>query len=234
MPELLIIIKDFAANNPDFVTWSVAGLLFLSGLLLQKNWIKECISEWKLNYLLKNIGVESLHYITIPDGMDGKIFIENLILMPNKILLLGVKKYRGLIFAADKIDQWTQVIGNKSYKFDNPLHQLENDALTLNSKIEYSKVEGKVLFINGSEFPKGKPDNVIEISEIKGWQKGAASDISEALRTDWNKLSALVMRNDFVKDNGVYIDDENTSGLNVFSMLTMIVIISLWLSGRLL
>lgn len=234
MPELLIIIKDFAANNPDFVTWSVAGLLFLSGLLLQKNWIKECISEWKLNYLLKNIGVESLHYITIPDGMDGKIFIENLILMPNKILLLGVKKYRGLIFAADKIDQWTQVIGNKSYKFDNPLHQLENDALTLNSKIEYSKVEGKVLFINGSEFPKGKPDNVIEISEIKGWQKGAASDISEALRTDWNKLSALVMRNDFVKDNGVYIDDENTSGLNVFSLLTMIVIISLWLSGRLL
>lgn len=233
MSELIIIIKEFTINNPNLVTWLVAALILLLGLLLQASAIKEYLGEWKLSHLLKNIGVESLHNITIPDGMDGKVFIENLILMPNKILLLGVKKYKGLIFAADKIDLWTQVLGNKSYKFDNPLRQLENDALTLNTKIEHSKIEEKVLFIHGSEFPKGKPENVVEIAELKEWTKGSAADISEALHLDWKQLQELAVRNDFNKNKGVLFDDD-TSGVNIFSLLIFLILVSLWLAWRLI
>lgn len=232
MSEMLQIIKDFTVNNDNFITWAVAGLILLLGLLLQRTWIREYICEWKLNHLLKSIGVESLHNITIPDGMDGKIFIENLILMPNKILLLGVKKYKGLIFAAEKIDLWTQVVGNKSYKFDNPLHQLERDALTLNTNIKFTKIEEKVLFIKGSEFPKGKPDNIVEISDLKTWKKGTLSDIPEALQTDWKKLLELAIHNDFTKDKDIFVDD--TSGPNIFSIMSFIILISLWLTWRLM
>ena len=77
MSELLLLIKNFTLNNPDLVTWVVAGLLLLTGLAFQRVWVNEYISEWKLNHLLKNIGLESLHNITMPDEMDGKIFIEN-------------------------------------------------------------------------------------------------------------------------------------------------------------
>ena len=118
MSEVFVIIKDFTISNPNAVTWTVAAILLLIGVSLQKVWIKEYLGEWKLNRVLRSIRIESLHNIVIPDEMDGKIFIENLILMPNKMLLLGVKKYRGVIFAADKIDLWTQVLGNKSYKFE--------------------------------------------------------------------------------------------------------------------
>ena len=166
--------------------------------------------------------------------MDGKIFIEYLILMPNKILLLGVKKYRGLIFAAEKIDLWTQVIGTKSYKFENPLRQLERDSLTLNSKIENTTVEEKVLFIKGSEFPKGKPEKVVEISDIKEWPRNyIASDISAALDADWKQLSSLAVSNDFAKQKGEFIDDD-ASGLNVFFLFSMLTILSLWLVWRLI
>lgn len=219
-------------HNPTLVTWLVAGLILVLGLFLQIIWIKEYIGEWKLNNLLNNIGAESLHNVSISDGMDGKIFIEYLILTPNNILLLGVKKFRGLIFAADKIELWTQVIGKKSYKFENPLHQLENDALALNAKIENTKIVGKVLFINGSEFPKGKPEDVITISDIKDWTKEYAdSKIPEALLTDWNQLTTVAVRNDL--DKGILIGDDKSSGLNIFSLVMIIVFVSLWLVWRL-
>jgi len=232
MSELFIIIKEFILNQPTLVTWLVAGLILIVGLFLQSVWIKEFIGEWKLNNLLKNIGAKSLHNVSIADGMDEKIFIEHLILTPHHILLLGVKRFRGLIFAADKIDLWTQVIGNKSYKFENPLHQLENDAVVLNSKIENTKIVGKVLFINGSEFPKGKPDDVIAISDIKKWSKEYANaEIPGTLVSDWDQLTALAVSNNLNK--GILIEDGKSSGLNLFSLMMIIIFISLWLVWRL-
>ena len=232
MTELFLIIKEFVLHNPAIVTWLVAGLLLILGLFLQAAWIKEYIGEWKLNSLLKNVGAESLHNISIADGMDGKIFIEHLILTPDNILLLGVKKFRGLIFAAEKIDLWTQVIGNKSYKFENPLHQLENDAIALNAKIENTKIAGKVLFIKGSEFPKGKPEDVIAVSDIKRWSKeNANAEIPQTLLADWNQLTALAVSNDL--DKGVLMGDDKSSGLNLFSFMVIMIFISLWLVWRL-
>jgi len=235
MPELLLIIKDFNANNPNLVTWGVASILILFGLISQLFWIKECVGEYKLSHLLKNVGSESLHNVTIPDGMDGKIFIENLILLPNKILLLGVKKYRGLIFAAEKIDLWTQVIGNKSYKFENPLRQLESAVLALNSQIENAKITEKVLFINGSEFPKGKPEKVISIADLKNIScRYPSENIPEPLRKDWEVLLDMAVSQDLNKNGSVLIDEENTSGLNLFSLITIIIILTAWLGWRLI
>ena len=234
MTEVILIIKDFTVNNPDLVTWLVAAFIIVLGVLLQSFWIKEYICEWQLNHLLKNISSDSLHNITIPDGMDDKVFIEHLILVPKKIILLGVKKYRGLIFAADKIDLWTQVIGNKSYKFENPLRQLENDAVALNSKVKNTKIEEKVLFIKGSEFPKGKPDNIVTISDIKEWKSTfSKEDISGVIRADWEELVNASAANDLTSQ-GVLLDEENASGLNMFSLVTIIITLAIWLVWRLM
>jgi len=232
MSEQFIGLKEFTINNPDLVTWFVVALFVLMGLLLQKAWVKEYLSEWKLKRLLRSIGVDSLHNVTIQDEMDGKIFIENLILMPDKILILGVKKYKGLIFAADNIDLWTQVIGNKSYKFENPLRQLESDVLALNSKIENSKVEEKVLFIHGAEFPKGKPVNVIEIADVIAWRDASRqAEVPAALQADWKKLSELVLIDD--RDKALFVGDDNTTGFNLFNLVSVVMLTTLWLIWRL-
>ncbi len=234
MSELLSIIQEFNTNNPDLVTWGVAIIIVILGMLSQAFWIKECFCEYKLNRCLKNVGSVSLHNITIADSIDGKIFIENLILLPDKILLLGVKKFRGLIFAAEKIDLWTQVVGNKSYKFENPLRQLESVVLVLNSKIKNTKIEEKVLFINGSEFPKGKPEKIISLDELAKIEcRYAYENISSALREDWERLNGMIIERDYNKNKAVFVDEENVSGLNVFSLLVFITILATWLVWRL-
>ncbi len=234
MSELFPIIKDFTINNPSIVTWTMTGFLLLLGILIQYAWIKECLSERNLIRLLKKIGRDSVHNVIVSDGMGGRIFIENLILTPSNILLLGVKKYGGLIFAAEKIDLWTQVIGNKSYKFENPLRQLESDALLLTAKMENSKIEEIVLFINGSEFPKGKPDNVVTIADIKEWaRRNSGLDIPETLQSDWKLLLKLIVRNDFEDGKGIVMNEGTSSALNMFSLMSIIALTSLWLAWRL-
>ena len=232
--DLLLIIKEFNINYPSLVTWTVTAAIVLLGLISQALWVKEYIAEWKLNNLLKNVGAESLHNVTVSDDIDGKIFIEYLILTANKILLVGVKKYRGLIFAAEKIDLWTQVISNKSYKFENPLRQLESTISFLNNKIENTKIVGKVFFIKGSEFPKGKPENVVTITEIKEWGgKKDKLEISQALRKDWDTLTELVSNNDSNKEQSVLVDEVSASGMNKFSLFTTVMMLGAWLIWRL-
>jgi len=234
MSELLIIFDNLNNQHPELITWGVVVLFIFIGISLQSAYLKECITEWKLNRLLNNLGRESLHYVTIPDGLDGSIFIEHLILTPNGIVLLGVKKYKGVIFAADKIDLWTQVIGNKSYKFVNPLHQLEADVLALNSLIDNSKIETKVLFISGSEFPKGKPENVVSVSEIQSWRRAYTVDeIPNGLRTDWKRLLDIASKDDSINTYGAAIDPEGVSGMNLYSLVAVLAAISLWLVWRL-
>ena len=232
MSELFIIIKDFIQQNPAFVTWITTGLILAVGLLLQAAWIREFIGEWKLNSLLRNAGEKSLHNISIADDLNEKIFIEHLILTANGILLLGVRRFRGLIFAAEKIDLWTQVVGKKSYKVENPLHQLEGDTIVLSSMIENTKVTGKVLFINGSEFPKGKPKDVITVSELKDLsQESANSEISELLLADWEQLSASVESSN--SDKHILADSNKLSGINIYSLTMIIILVTLWLFWRL-
>lgn len=233
MIELLQKFEKINLEFPALITWGTAAILLLIALVSQRASIKENLTEWKLNRLLKNLGRESLHNVTIPDGMDGKIFIEYLILTPHEILLLGVKQYRGLIFAADTIDLWTQVIGKKSYKFENPLHQLESDVSALSAYVDKAKINSKVLFVKGSEFPKGKPTNIVSIQDVKDLQREyAVEEIPDHLRTDWKRLVDLASKNNLSKGDNVLLDNQTGAGINMVSLISFTGLISFWLVWR--
>ena len=101
--------------------------------------------------------------------------------------------------------------------------------------IENSKIEETGLFIKGSEFPKGKPENVVKIADVKQWKDSYnASELSDALRADWETLSELADNDDLAKNKGVLFGEENTSGLNVFSLITFTTILFFWLYWRLM
>ncbi len=231
MSELVSSIKKIMHQYPDIVTWSVAAVIVLLAILLHYKWLKEWYCEWRLNRTLKNAGVAALHNVAIPDGMEGNIFIEHLILTAENIYLLAVKKYRGLIFAAEKIDLWTQVIGNKSYKFDNPLHQLDNDVPALNVLCKQTKIQPRVLFIHGSEFPKGKPEHIVSEAEVKQWGSDNTS-VSSALQQDWDRLVSLAQKSDLLQGKGDVID-AHSSG-RWLSLLVFVLLLFFWLGWRLL
>lgn len=184
----------FSEINLDaLMVWGVAILLVIIALMMQWPVIKEKLHERKLMRVIKKFGRETMHDVMLPDGLGGFTYIEHLVLSANAIVVLYLKRYRGVIFAGEHIDEWTQVLNSNSYRFPNPLRQLEMDVMAINNLISNAEVTGLVVFTHGSEFPKGKPGNVMLFSDLEASLKGfKAGELPPFLHTAWKKLQEQV------------------------------------------
>ena len=181
------------AENQWILPWALAVLvLLLIGIYLWRYFFKPD-SEKIFSRTIRQISKYVLHNVVIPDAVEGSSYIDWLVLTPRGILVLSQKPYSGMIFAAENISQWTQVVGRRSYSFDNPLQQLEVDVVTIKSLIPNAPVKGYVVFDQDSYFPKGKPNKALTLKEVKQnisvLKEGA---ISPELKEFWDKLCSVL------------------------------------------
>jgi hypothetical protein len=170
---------------------AVAMVLLLAIVVLSKP-LRNFFDQFRVRRAIKRLGTESMSNVVLTDGMDGHVFIEHLVLTPSKVLVVSVRRYAGAIFAAENMDMWAQVTDGGSYKFPNPLHEVETATAAVKSHLPDTAVSGIILFGRDSTFPKGKPDGVVHINEITKLPKpGRDAVISEPVRKAWNRLLKL-------------------------------------------
>lgn len=166
-------------------------VLLLSALVFAKP-IRNWLDRFQVGRAIKRLGADSMSNVVLSDGIDGHVFIEHLVLTPTKVLVVSVRRYPGAIFAADNMDMWAQVTHGGSYKFPNPLHEIELATAAVKSHVPQALVDGIILFGRDTTFPKGKPDGVMHISEIaKLPTPSQDSAISEPVRKAWERLNEL-------------------------------------------
>ena len=187
--------------------WPGLLLAFLLGATLYLSWSPLCqiISYLRLHKLIKRIGHANLENFYLPDGLDSSIYIEHLILQDNGLLLLNIKPYRGNIFAAEKIDQWTQVLGHHSYKFPNPLYQLEADLQCLRAAFPKTDFKGLVVFTRDCNFPKGKPDGVFDFQQLATLTRTSGQNKpSELIQKTWQMICTQAEKATQMKQSIIY------------------------------
>lgn len=234
---MLTQLEKFASMyNGLLLTGVVTFLLLIFILLLQRQRIKQWLDEFSLTRALRATGMESLHEVSIPDGIEGSAWIEHAALTPQGIMVMVIKRYRGVIFAGDKIEQWTQVMDNRSYKFPNPIHQLEESILAIRAHINKDvPLIGRVLFIKGSQFPRGKPEQVLVYEDIISMKhEKVAESIPPEIRTAWQRLTEVASKDDSFQQQGMMIsqtgrDEQGRNGISVILLL----LLGLWLAWRL-
>jgi hypothetical protein len=174
----------------EFMTWSPVVVLLILALILSyanlRNWLK----EQHIYRYVRRLGMAVIRNIALPDGMDGRVLIENIVLTSGGIYILPIKRYCGIIFAADNIESWTQVVGKRSYKFPNPLPELDAYVMAVQNLLPAVKVEGRILVTSDADFPKGKPDRIIPVSKITDALAIDKQEVSTQLREAWDKLNA--------------------------------------------
>lgn len=171
----------------------IVALVF-AGLIIIFQWgvIKHKLYELRLQRAIKKLGKKVLRNVVVSDGMGGLIHIEYLVLTPKSILLVYIRRFEGMIFAGDKIDLWTQVIDKGSFKFDNPLIQMDEDIMSIRALISDSEVRGYMIFTDESAFPKGKPDRIISLSDLKKKACDKHDQVPEELQEDWECLMQVI------------------------------------------
>lgn len=165
----------------------VAVVIFLSRHKIRFAWL-----NFKTRYRLNRLGFEQKTNFQFPDGLGDYFTIDRLILCQHGITLLAYKQYPGKIFCADNIDDWTQMLGQKSYRFKNPLSDLDYQIKAISANIPDVPVRGFLFFNHQAEFPKGHPDRVIYLENIPAELKpGKDQDVQASVMSAWTQLVSL-------------------------------------------
>jgi hypothetical protein len=122
--------------------------------------------EWRIQHSLNRVGSEQIRNFSCPDGLDGHYIIDRLALVQDAILIISYRPYSGNIYCAERISEWTQVVGLKSFKFPNPLFELENQITSLKLLTGNAALRGYLFFNHSAEFPKGHPPAVLHPDNI--------------------------------------------------------------------
>lgn len=128
--------------------------------LLYRRFFRRSHSQIQIEQVLKPYKQDELKNIILPDGVGGLLEIEKILLLEQGILILRDYPISGHLYGAEKIEQWTQIVDGRSYKFTNPLYHLDLARQAIRSLIPKMPVFCHVVFTADSNFPKGKPASV--------------------------------------------------------------------------
>ena len=145
---------------------ALALLVFIMILIINWRKLRHHWLEWGTRRCLNRIGINQIKNFVCFDGFDGSFKIDRLVMLHDSILLIAFKPYSGNIYCADSIPEWAQVVGQKSFKFANPLFELENQVTAIKHLIPNVLVRAVLFFDYSARFPKGHPDQVLNPDNI--------------------------------------------------------------------
>ena len=173
----------------EIVALAIITIAILLVLHLNRKSLQLRFSEWRVQRCLNQIGSEQIRDITCPDGLEDSYSIDRLALTRDAVLVIAYKPYVGNIYCAEKIAEWTQVIGQKSFKFENPLFEIDNQITALKLLLGDAPLKGYLLFSNGAVFPKGHPESVLQPDRIpRHLQRDQCQDVKADVRAVWDHL----------------------------------------------
>jgi hypothetical protein len=157
---------DLVRTNKFVLPVSILVLLIIFILIINWRNLRSQWFEWRTRRCLNQIGIKQLKNVICADGLDGNFKIDRLVMLHNSILLIAFKPYSGNIYCAEGIPEWTQLIDQKSYKFSNPLYELENQVVAIQNLVPKVTVRGMLFFDHSATFPRGHPDTVMQPGNI--------------------------------------------------------------------
>lgn len=222
----------YSIQSEIVLTYGLVFLLMLIALYFLSPDIKLKLSEYRNKAILKNLGKFQLKDVAIQINLDETVYIDYLTLVPSGIFVLNVMKYNGIIFAGENLEQWTQLVNKKSYKFPNPLHDLEVCESAIRGVVQDCNVIGHIAFESNCRFPKGKPDKISLLHEMPDELEFLKGDVDKQLEVKWNEMknSDIFNCNFKQKNLSILVKDEQKSGKKIIGILFLISSLLLLLS----
>jgi len=172
-----------------------AELLVAIGIvLLLAIWIlyRRRNSGNRLKKILDEISHDRIDNLLIPNGDEGEIQIDHLLLTSQGLVIVDIKDAVGTVFGSDKMKEWAVISGGRRYTLANPQAALYDRIAAVRHIVRQVPVAGRILFLDGAEFPKGVPSLVSNLDklfeEFGDADKSAAQVKINAFRPHWDLI----------------------------------------------
>jgi hypothetical protein len=144
----------------------------------------------RLKRVLGEISHDRIDGLIIPNGDDGEIQIDHLLLTSQGLLIVDIKHATGTVFGGDKLKEWTVISEERRYTFSNPQEALYDRIAAVGHIVRQVPVAGRILFLDGAEFTKGTPSLVSSLDQLLEEfgepDKAAAKFKVEAFKPHWD------------------------------------------------
>ena len=170
-------------------------LLFLFVLVKQRNAKTSHLRE--IDRALLPLRQNEVRAVVIPDGIGGLLEIDRLVLTEHGLLIVESYPISGHLFGSEQIDQWTQIIEGRSFKFANPLRHIHNAKYALQMLAPKLPVHCRIVFTADSDFPKGKPEEVSTLASLEQDLKPILQTpkIPASSKLGWQRVLRIARKN---------------------------------------
>lgn len=138
------------------------------------------------------IAFERIDGLVVPNGDDGEIQIDHLLLTAQGLLIIDVKDVVGTVFGSDKMQDWTVINDERRFTFANPQPALYDRIAAVRAIVRQVPVTGRILFLDGASFTKGVPALVVKydelLEEFVEEDKTSAKMKVEAFKPHWERI----------------------------------------------
>jgi len=121
-----------------------------------------------IDNVISSVAFEELRNVLLPTGAGEQIHVNYLLLTQRGLLVIELFDVPGMIFAGEKMEQWSVFGPKRHFMFTNPLPMLyDRVAAVRHAAGDEVDVEGRIVFSMHGEFPKGRPPAVIRLDELQ-------------------------------------------------------------------
>jgi hypothetical protein len=148
--------------------WVLAGigLLAAAGYFI-RDWVRQVRARKAIDNVISSVAYDELRNVLLPTGTGDQIHVHYLLLTQNGLLVIDLFDVQGVIFAGEKMTQWSVFGPKRHFTFSNPLPMLEERTLAVKQLAGDMPVQGRIVFSMRGEFPKGHPGSVMRLDELQ-------------------------------------------------------------------
>lgn len=169
-----------------------AGVVLAASLIAW--WLRSSTYARQLKRTIKKISDDAMVDIVVPDGLDGEIQLDYLLLTHQGLLVLDIKHVTGRLYGGDNMDEWTVIDRGQRFTFGNPAGPLRERVIAIKTLLSDVPVDGRVVVLGDVTFATGVPDCVVSLQglqdEFTPAQKPARGTVSDFL-SSWDRLREI-------------------------------------------
>ena len=179
--------------------WVVAAAgLLAAAVYFVRNWLRQVRARKAIDNVISSVAYDELRNVLLPTGTGEQIHVHYLLLTQNGLLVIDLFDVQGMIFAGEKMAQWSVFGPKRHFTFTNPLPMLEDRVMAVKQLAGDVPVAGRIVFSMRGEFPKGRPDAVLRLDALQDEfpvVERSPGGVAAAFAPVWERIKQLAQPN---------------------------------------
>ena len=179
--------------------WVLLGLgLAAAGFGFARDRYRQTRARRAIDNVISSVAYDELRNVLLPSGTGEQIHVNYLLLTQRGLLVIDLFDVQGMIFAGEKMAQWSVFGPKRHFTFTNPLPMLEERVAAVRQLAGEAPVDGRIVFSMRGEFPKGRPAVVLRLDALQDEfpvVERAPGGVAAAFAQDWERIKQAAQPN---------------------------------------